>query len=57
MLHTLHDGATVARLANVIGLRRLIEPREIAEAIYMVAITPIFNGAVIMADYGQLEKA
>jgi 3-oxoacyl-[acyl-carrier protein] reductase len=56
MLHSLYDSETVARLSEIIGLRRLIEPREVAEAIYAAATTPIFNGALINADYGQLER-
>jgi 3-oxoacyl-[acyl-carrier protein] reductase len=35
---------------------RLIEPREIAEALYWTAANPVINGAVIHANLGQVER-
>jgi 3-oxoacyl-[acyl-carrier protein] reductase len=38
------------------AFNRLIEPAEIAEAIYWTATNPVVDGAVIHANLGQLER-
>jgi 3-oxoacyl-[acyl-carrier protein] reductase len=38
------------------AFNRLIEPAEIASAIYWAATNPVINGAVIHANLGQIER-
>jgi 3-oxoacyl-[acyl-carrier protein] reductase len=56
MARSLYSEQILDKLAQMTGVQRLIEPREVGEAIYLAATTPIVNGAVITADYGQLER-
>ncbi|MBY0378254.1 MAG: SDR family oxidoreductase [Gammaproteobacteria bacterium] len=46
----------LAQLAQVQSDGRLLNPDEIAEAIFMAATHPVFNGAVLHANGGQIER-
>jgi len=45
----------LAKLAQVQSNGRLLNPDEIAEAIFMAATHSIFNGAILHANGGQIE--
>ncbi len=51
-----HNLKTLEYLAQIQSHGRLIEPSEIAEAIFVSATHPIFNGAVLHANAGQIER-
>ena len=54
-----HAGDNQEILNNIAGLSsfgRLIEPGEIADAIFFAAKNPVINGAVIHANLGQIES-
>ena len=46
----------LAKLAQIQSNGRLLNPDEIAEAIFMAATHPVFNGAVLHANGGQIER-
>jgi NAD(P)-dependent dehydrogenase (short-subunit alcohol dehydrogenase family) len=49
------DPAVLATVAKMTTFGRLIEPREIADVIWLCANTPVLNGAVLHANLGQVE--
>lgn len=51
-----NNAALLAKLTHLQSDDRLLQPQEIAEAIFMVATHPIFNGAVLHANGGQIER-
>jgi NAD(P)-dependent dehydrogenase (short-subunit alcohol dehydrogenase family) len=56
MLRSLYPPETLRELAEISSARRLIEPAEIAEVVYLAANNPVLNGAVIHSNYGQRER-
>lgn len=46
----------LAKLAQVQSEGRLLNPEEIAAAIFMAATHPVFNGAILHANGGQIER-
>ncbi|MFP2903774.1 SDR family NAD(P)-dependent oxidoreductase [Pyxidicoccus sp. 3LFB2] len=55
MLHE-HAGGHLAAIAKMSTFGRLIEPREIADVVWLCATTPVLNGAVLHANLGQIES-
>ncbi len=51
-----NNAALLAKLTHLQSDNRLLQPQEIAEAIYMAATHPIFNGSVLHANGGQIER-
>ncbi|MCD6045935.1 MAG: protein fixR [Gammaproteobacteria bacterium] len=51
-----NNPALLAKLTRLQSDDRLLQPQEIAEAIFMAATHPIFNGAVLHANGGQIER-
>lgn len=51
MLRYLFNAKELDRLRETTSVRRLIEPREIGEVIFMAANTPVLNGTLIDASY------
>ncbi len=56
MLRTHLPAVAMASVRALSAFGRLIEPAEIAEAIYWAAGHPVINGAVLHANLGQLER-
>ncbi len=54
--HIGDDEAVLKSIASLSTFGRLIEPDEIATAIYYAAQNPVINGAVIHANLGQIES-
>ena len=54
--HVGDDEAVLKSIASSSTFGRLIEPDEIATAIYYAAQNPVINGAVIHANLGQIES-
>ena len=50
-----NNAALLAKLTSLQSDNRLLQPQEIAEAIFMAATHPIFNGSVLHANGGQIE--
>lgn len=50
-----NNATLLAKLAQVQSDGRLLNPDEIAEAIFMAATHSVFNGAVLHANGGQIE--
>ena len=50
-----YGGDAMGRLAALSTQKRLIAPREVAEAIYFAATNPVVNGSVLSADLGFVE--
>jgi NAD(P)-dependent dehydrogenase (short-subunit alcohol dehydrogenase family) len=48
--------ATLEAITGLSAFDRLIEPREIAEAVAFAAGAPVLNGALIHANLGQRER-
>ena len=46
----------LAKLTHLQSDDRLLQPQEIAEAIFVAATHPVFNGAVLHANGGQIER-
>lgn len=51
-----NNAALLAKLTSLQSDNRLLQPQEIAEAIFMAATHPIFNGSVLHANGGQIER-
>lgn len=51
-----NNAALLAKLTHLQSDNRLLQPQEIAEAIYMAATHSIFNGSVLHANGGQIER-
>jgi NAD(P)-dependent dehydrogenase (short-subunit alcohol dehydrogenase family) len=51
-----NNAALLAKLTHLQSDDRLLQPQEIAEAIFTAATHPIFNGAVLHANGGQIER-
>ena len=51
-----NDPEILKAIAAMQTFGRLVEPGEIAEAIYAVATQPVFNGSVIHANLGQVSS-
>jgi len=56
MLRSLFSEEILQRLGRMASVGRLILPDEIAEVIFMAANTPVLNGTLIDANYGQREQ-
>lgn len=54
--HLGDDEQVYAAIAAGVTHKRLIEPAEIADAIYFCAQTPVINGAVLDANLGQIQS-
>ncbi|MBT8140357.1 MAG: SDR family oxidoreductase [Gammaproteobacteria bacterium] len=54
--HVGNDQRVLDDIATGIAYGRLIEPEEIAEAIFFSATNPVLNGAVLHANLGQIES-
>ncbi len=50
-----NDEKIIELLAKVQSDNRLLQPKEMAEVIYMAATHPVLNGAVLHANGGQIE--
>jgi 3-oxoacyl-[acyl-carrier protein] reductase len=50
------DAARLEAIAGLSAFDRLIEPREIAEAVAFAARSPVLDGALIHANLGQRER-
>lgn len=46
----------IAFAKNMVGAKRLIQPKEIADIVYFSSQTPAMNGSLIHANLGQLEQ-
>jgi 3-oxoacyl-[acyl-carrier protein] reductase len=53
--HTGGDPKVLTAVAKMSTFGRLIEPREIADVLWLCANTPVLNGAVLHANLGQIE--
>jgi 3-oxoacyl-[acyl-carrier protein] reductase len=53
MIRSLYSVDGLETLRNRMSIGRLITPEEIAEALFISAETPVLNGALIQANYGQ----
>lgn len=51
-----HNAALLAKLTHLQSEDRLLQPQEIAEAIFVTAMHPVFNGSVLHANGGQIER-
>jgi len=54
--HVGGDQEILDSIASGVTFNRLIQPKEMAEAIYVAATQPVFNGAVMHANLGQIER-
>lgn len=54
--HVGEDEATLEAIASTSTFNRLVEPTEIAGAIWFAASNPVINGAVLHANLGQVER-
>ncbi|UTA46419.1 SDR family oxidoreductase [Simiduia sp. 21SJ11W-1] len=54
--HVGGDESILASIASGVTFNRLIAPAEMAEAIYTAATQPVFNGAIMHANLGQVER-
>ncbi|MBB3168121.1 SDR family NAD(P)-dependent oxidoreductase [Simiduia aestuariiviva] len=54
--HVGGDQSILDSIASGVTFNRLIESQEMAAAIYAAATQPVFNGAVIHANLGQIER-
>lgn len=54
--HVGGDQSILDSIASGVTFNRLIHAEEMAEAIYAAASQPVFNGAVIHANLGQVER-
>ncbi len=54
--HAGNDNAILDSLAQNVTMERLIDPMEIAEALYFCARHPVMNGATVQANLGQVER-
>ncbi|WP_164013236.1 SDR family oxidoreductase [Pyxidicoccus trucidator] len=54
--HVGEDPAILEAVAKRTTFGRLIEPREIADVVWLCANTPVLNGAVLHANLGQIES-
>ena len=50
------NAATLDAIVGLSAFNRLIEPREIADAVAFAAHAPVLNGALIHANLGQRER-
>jgi 3-oxoacyl-[acyl-carrier protein] reductase len=55
MLRAGQDDAALASYAASTSYEKILMPDEVAQIIFNAVITPALNGAVIHANYGQLE--
>lgn len=55
-LRVANNPALLAKLTHLQSEDRLLQPQEIAETIFIAATHPIFNGAVLHANGGQIER-
>ena len=53
MLRSLFDADGLAKMGEMSSVHRLIKPQEIAEVIYLAAGSPVLNGALVDASYGN----
>ena len=51
-----HVGDQLGEVAKVSTFKRLIEPKEIAHALFWAAKSPVLNGSVVHANLGQAES-
>ncbi len=51
-----NDETLLAQLAQIQSEHRLLNAQEIADAIFVAAQHPVFNGAVLHANGGQIER-
>ncbi|HEX7038048.1 MAG TPA: SDR family oxidoreductase [Pseudomonadales bacterium] len=56
MLHAHVPAEAMDQVRAMSAFNRLIEPAEIAEAIYWATQNPVINGALIHANLGQIER-
>ncbi|MEX2327799.1 MAG: SDR family oxidoreductase, partial [Pseudomonadales bacterium] len=54
--HVGDDEETLTAIAATSTFGRLVEPGEIAAAIWFAANNPVINGAVIHTNLGQVER-
>ena len=54
--HVGGDQGILDSIASGVTFNRLIKAEEMAEAIYAAATQPVFNGSVIHANLGQIER-
>ncbi len=54
--HLNNDPTVIEEVKKRTSFSRLVEPAEIAEAIYFAANHPVLNGAVVHANLGQKES-
>ncbi|BFM11538.1 SDR family oxidoreductase [Simiduia litorea] len=54
--HVGGDQAVLDSIASGVTFNRLIQPQEMADAIYVAATQAVFNGAVMHANLGQIER-
>lgn len=54
--HVGGDQSILDSIASGVTFNRLIAPKEMADAIYAAASQPVFNGALIHANLGQVER-
>ena len=50
------DPEVLEAIAGMQTYNRLVEPEEIAQAIFSVSQQPVFNGAVLHTNLGQVEN-
>jgi 3-oxoacyl-[acyl-carrier protein] reductase len=56
MLTSLFGEEMLEKMGKMASVGRLISPEEIADVIFMAANTPVMNGALIHANFGQREQ-
>lgn len=56
LAHVGGDTSILQGIAAGVTFARLIEPQEIADALWFCAGAPVMNGAVIHANLGQIER-
>jgi NAD(P)-dependent dehydrogenase (short-subunit alcohol dehydrogenase family) len=54
--HVGNSDEVLQSIAKGVAYGRLIEPAEIARAIYFCAQNPVINGSVIHANLGQVQS-
>ena len=54
--HLEHDEQKIKAIAQHMGYQRLINPQEIADLIWYCANNAVINGAILHANFGQLES-
>ena len=54
--HVGGDQGILDSIASGVAFNRLIRPQEMADAIYVAATQAVFNGAVMHANLGQIER-